>query len=226
MRGGLKIPFAGAMMKRLCMFYLLAALAALLGANVATAEEQGASVPVEQQGKVLGQPDTPPAASVPTSGSGAVHSTQTQPSLTQRQQAEAPANEAKQRQDAQALFQESLKQMMPLDEGQIQEFLERSDQRERALLPVSPSLNSRTVRVPLEPGRAPVKVFTTANVATSLVIYDSSLGRSPPSPTVGLPFSRFCVRNCRTGIFSTSCLFRATAHQPSWSRWRNRTFRW
>ncbi len=174
MRGGLKILSAGAMMKRLRMFCLLSALAALLGANVAVAEEQGPPAPVGQQGKVLGQPDTPPAASAPASGSGAEHSAQTQPSFAQRQQAEAAAAEAKQRQDAQALFQESLKQMMPLDEGQIQEFRERSDQRERALLPVSPNLNSRTVRVPLEPGRAPVKVFTTANVATSLVIHDST----------------------------------------------------
>ena len=119
MRGGLKILSAGAMMKRLRMFCLLSALAALLGANVAVAEEQGPPAPVGQQGKVLGQPDTPPAASAPASGSGAEHSAQTQPSFAQRQQAEAAAAEAKQRQDAQALFQESLKQMMPLDEGQI-----------------------------------------------------------------------------------------------------------
>jgi intracellular multiplication protein IcmK len=63
---------------------------------------------------------------------------------------------------------------MPLDEGQIQEYRERSDQRERALLPVSPALSSRTVRVSLEPGAAPVKVRTTANIATSLVFHDST----------------------------------------------------
>ena len=82
--------------------------------------------------------------------------------------------EKKKAQEAQALFEESLRQMMPLNEGQIQEYRERSDQRERALLPVSPALNSRTVRVSLEPGRAPTKVFTTANIATSLVFHDST----------------------------------------------------
>jgi len=64
--------------------------------------------------------------------------------------------------------------MMPLDDSQIQEYRERSDQRERALLPVSPSLASRTARVSLEPGSAPVRVFTTANIATSLLIHDST----------------------------------------------------
>ncbi len=75
---------------------------------------------------------------------------------------------------AQALFEESLRQMMPLNEGQIQEYRERSDQRDRALLPVSPDLNTRTVRVALEPGHPPVPVHTTANVATSLVFHDST----------------------------------------------------
>ena len=76
--------------------------------------------------------------------------------------------------DAQALFEESLRQMMPLDESQIQEYRSRSDERDRALLPVSPVLNTRTVRVTLEPGRSPVPVFTTANIATSLVFHDST----------------------------------------------------
>lgn len=76
--------------------------------------------------------------------------------------------------DAQALFEESLRQMMPLDENQIQEYRSRSDERDRALLPVSPALNTRTVRVTLEPGRSPVPVFTTANIATSLVFHDST----------------------------------------------------
>ena len=76
--------------------------------------------------------------------------------------------------DAQALFEESLRQMMPLDQGQIQEYRSRSDERDRALLPVSPTLNTRTVRVTLEPGRSPVPVFTTANIATSLVFHDST----------------------------------------------------
>lgn len=64
--------------------------------------------------------------------------------------------------------------MMPLDQGQIQEYRSRSDKRDRALLPVSPTLNTRTVRVTLEPGRSPVPVFTTANIATSLVFHDST----------------------------------------------------
>ncbi len=76
--------------------------------------------------------------------------------------------------DAQALFEESLRQMMPLTDGQIQEYREHSDKRERALLPVSPALHSRTVRVALEPGRSPVKIFTTANIATSLVFHDAT----------------------------------------------------
>ena len=76
--------------------------------------------------------------------------------------------------DAQALFEESLRQMMPLDQEQIQEYRSRSDERDRALLPVSPTLNTRTVRVTLEPGRSPVPVFTTANIATSLVFHDST----------------------------------------------------
>lgn len=63
---------------------------------------------------------------------------------------------------------------MPLDESQIQEYRSRSDERDRALLPVSPTLNTRTVRVTLEPGRSPVAVFTTANIATSLVFHDST----------------------------------------------------
>ena len=86
----------------------------------------------------------------------------------------APDAADKKARDAQALFEESLRQMMPLDQGQIQEYRERSDQRERALLPVSPDLRTRTVRVTLEPGRSPVPVFTTANIATSLVFHDST----------------------------------------------------
>ncbi len=92
------------------------------------------------------------------------------------------------KQDAQALFEESLRQMMPLEERHIQQYRERSDQRDRALLPVSPTLNTRTVRVSLEPGRAPVRVFTTANIATSLVFHDAT-GQPWPitSVTNGFP---------------------------------------
>jgi intracellular multiplication protein IcmK len=111
-----------------------------------------------QQGQVLGQP-APSAEkqkSVPDTG----------------QKPESPP-EAK-KPDMRALFEESLRQLMPLNEGQIQEYRERSDQRERALLPISPKLASRTVSVTLEPGAPPVKVATTANIATSLVFHDAT----------------------------------------------------
>lgn len=84
------------------------------------------------------------------------------------------SGQAKNPYDAQKVFEESLRQMMPLDEGQIHKFRERSDERDKALLPVSPILGSRTVRVSLEPGQKPVPVYTTANVATSLVFHDST----------------------------------------------------
>ena len=76
--------------------------------------------------------------------------------------------------DAQELFQESLRQMMPLNQEQIRQYREKSDQRERALLPVAPSLGSKTVRVTLEPGHAPAVVHCTANIATSLVFHDTT----------------------------------------------------
>lgn len=156
----------GFTVKRLCMFCMWTAMVVLSVTASARADDarQQPSVPpatTAHQGAVLGQAET--NSPVP---SGSVQ--------RQEQQPGAPSQEAKKAQDAQALFEESLRQMMPLGEGQIQEYRERSDQRERALLPVSPSLNSRTVRVPLEPGTAPVKVLTTANIATSLVIHDST----------------------------------------------------
>lgn len=92
----------------------------------------------------------------------------------QSQHGEGKKKNPKNPQDAQKIFEESLRQMMPLNEGQIQKFRERSDERDKALLPVSPDLASRTVRVSLEPGQKPVSVFTTANVATSLVFHDST----------------------------------------------------
>ena len=134
--------------------YLLIFLT-LLWAYPALAEEIPAT---GQQGHVLGQ--TPPG-------------TEGQNPEAAQQQAAPPQPESA-RPDVRALFEESLRQMMPLDERQIQEYRERSDQRERALLPVSPGLRSRTVRVSLEPGVAPVAVQTTANVATSLVFHDST----------------------------------------------------
>jgi len=141
-------------MKRIviiCLWVVMAIVAVVDSARANTVQGQtnAPSGVVGQQAPVLGQAGTQPEEA-------------------------ARKAEAKKAQEAQALFEESLRQMMPLNEGQIQEYRERSDQRERALLPVSPHLNSRTVRVSLEPGRAPVKVFTTANIATSLVFHDST----------------------------------------------------
>lgn len=76
--------------------------------------------------------------------------------------------------DAQKLFQESLRQMLPLGGEQIEEYRSRSDEKEKALQPAPPTLRSRTVRVSLEPGQSAVSVRTTANIATSLVFHDST----------------------------------------------------
>ena len=142
-----------------CLWLAIAVLEIAGTAQAASQEEKVfAQATVGQQAPVLGQ------TSSPTSGNTG---------STTESKAVLDAN-AKKAREAQALFEESLRQMMPLNERQIQEYRERSDQRERALLPVSPYLSSRTVRVSLEPGRAPVKVFTTANIATSLVFHDST----------------------------------------------------
>lgn len=143
---------------------LCLALAVLSGAPVAWADDaqNAPSTPpasAEKRDAVLGQPETPP----PSSNDAG-----------QRQEQPSSPADAQKAQEAQALFEESLRQMMPLDQGQIQEYRERSDQRERALLSVSPGLRTRTVRVALEPGRSPVPVYTTANIATSLVFHDST----------------------------------------------------
>ena len=111
-----------------------------------------------QQGHVLGQPTPGTEGKSPAPEAGT-------------KQASPP--EVK-KPDTRALFEESLRQLMPLTEGQIQEYREHSDHRERALLPVSPKLSSRTVSVRLEPGAPPAKVRTTANIATSLVFHDST----------------------------------------------------
>ena len=76
--------------------------------------------------------------------------------------------------DAQKLFQESLRQMLPLGGEQIKEYRSRSDEKEKALQPAPPTLRSRTVRVSLEPGQSPVCVRTTANIATALIFHDST----------------------------------------------------
>lgn len=141
-------------------------MAALSGTPMAWADDaqnapSTSPTSVEKCNAVLGQPGTPPPSSNDAS--------------QQREQPSSPAGaDARKAREAQALFEESLRQMMPLDRGQIQEYRERSDQRDRALLPVSPALNTRTVRVTLEPGRSPVPVYTTANIATSLVFHDST----------------------------------------------------
>ena len=157
-------------MKRQTIFRLLPALFVLHWGSMAWAAEQPpapAAQPapvIGQQGIVLGQPDAQRPATTPASAAASPAAPPATASLPQ--EGKKP--------DAQALFQESLRQMMPLDDSQIQEYRERSDQRERALLPVSPSLASRTARVSLEPGSAPVRVYTTANIATSLLIHDST----------------------------------------------------
>jgi len=161
--------------KRQHIFRLLPALLVLLWGSMAWAAEQP-PVPVAppapvigQQGIVLGQTDAQrPTTADPVTATPAVPPTPAAPAVT------AALPQEGKKPDAQTLFQESLRQMMPLDDSQIQEYRERSDQRERALLPVSPSLASRTARVSLEPGSAPVRVFTTANIATSLLIHDST----------------------------------------------------
>lgn len=181
----------GSIVKFLCMFCLFTAVAVLPGDGFAQADDgrnQPSEPPVEaaevgsstppattgQQSLVLGQytdvvrgqAKTPPSAA---SSAGATIQRQEQPPV-----AATASPETRKERDAQALFEESLRQMMPLEQGQIQEYRQRSDQRERALLPVSPALNSRTVRVSLEPGGDPVRVSTTANIATSLVFHDST----------------------------------------------------
>ena len=164
----------GSIMKRLCLCCLWAVMAVLLVVGSSWADDAQKQPPPSpaatsgQQGVVLGQYTdvvmSQEAAKQPTAEA-----------TLQRKQPPVTANpDAGKAREAQALFEESLRQMMPLDEGQIQDYRERSDQRERALLPVSPSLNSRTVRVSLEPGGTPVRVFTTANIATSLVFHDST----------------------------------------------------
>lgn len=105
------------------------------------------------------------AGQVPATHQSDAHPPTTNPKLDARE---------RQAREAQAIFEESLRQMMPLSKGQIQEYRVHSDERDRALLPVSPDLNARTVRVSLEPGQAPVSVYTTANIATSLVFHDST----------------------------------------------------
>ena len=129
----------------------------------------------------LAMPSSGHAAQTPSQAPG-------HPETAQERQAPSGTAAPAPKQDAQALFEESLRQMLPLEERHIQQYRERSDQRDRALLPVSPTLNTRTVRVSLEPGRAPVRVFTTANIATSLVFHDAT-GQPWPitSVTNGFP---------------------------------------
>jgi intracellular multiplication protein IcmK len=135
------------------LFSLVVVCGLLAAASIYAAEPPQSVPPKGQQGTVLGQ----------TVSSAPVNQDKVGQDATAQRKAEV-----------QALFEESLRQMMPMDEGQIQEYRSRSDQRERALLPVSPALASRTVRVSLEPGGKPVTVRTTANVATSLVFHDST----------------------------------------------------
>lgn len=74
----------------------------------------------------------------------------------------------------QLLFEESLKQIMPFTKEQIQELKKWSDERAKALAPSQAKLKSKTIQVSLEPGQAPIKVKTAANVATALVFHDAT----------------------------------------------------
>jgi intracellular multiplication protein IcmK len=198
MRGCLNFQPKGLNVKRAIF---LPAFLALLWVLPALAAETPA---VGQQGRVLGQTapgaegqkpasrapatsgralvlepyNTTIGVTVPAVSAASADKTAAAGAAEEAKPAPAPAPEQKsdaaKKPDTRALFEESLRQLMPLDEGQIQEYRERSDQRERALLPVSPSLSSRTVSVSLEPGAPPVKVLTTANIATSLVFHDAT----------------------------------------------------
>lgn len=147
----------------MCLFILAHFSGAMpvWAATGAQSAETSVYMPAGQQGQVLGQ--TPESAQV---------STKTEPATSGDDDKKAAEN--KKEQDAQRFFEESLQNMMPLDQEQIKEYRKRSDQRDRALLPMPAALNSRTVRVALEPGQPPVKVLTTSNIATSLVFHDST----------------------------------------------------
>ncbi len=75
------------------------------------------------------QKQPPPPATVDSQGAAVLGQPETQPSpapgtMVQRQEQQQPGAgipEAGKTREAQALFEESLRQMMPLDEGQIQE---------------------------------------------------------------------------------------------------------
>lgn len=127
---------------------------------------------------VLGQPDAAQQAKVQTEEVAALAVAQEKAAAEAKAAEEARrAEEARklaQEQNAQALFEDSLKRLLPLDKEQIQNYRKRADERDRALAPAPPNLKTRTVRVSLEPGRAPTPVYTTANVATSLVFHDAT----------------------------------------------------
>lgn len=159
-------------MNRHFFISLIAVMGMIVFGDVVKAAETSAhlSIPktADKAGQVLAQQQTA-SETVNADISGKADN-----SSGQSQAKDEKTQNLKNPQDAQKIFEESLRQMMPLDEGQIQKFRERSDERDKALLPVSPDLASRTVRVSLEPGQKPVSVFTTANVATSLVFHDST----------------------------------------------------
>ena len=152
------------MKKSLFALILLVSVSASAGPSLSAENKDAPSANTQVLGQPAQQPEAEKQADQPQENG-----------QKQAEQAQKPIT-AKERQarEAQAIFEESLRQMMPLSKGQIQEFREHSDQRDRALLPVSPALNARTVSVSLEPGQAPVNVFTTANIATSLVFHDST----------------------------------------------------
>ena len=162
------------MKKTLLALMCIVSMSTAAGQSVAAEQKE---TPPNNKTQVLGQSDTQNAPAQQANAQQAVQQNAQQGNQASQQTGTQPTPEqVRQRkaQEAQALFEESLRQMMPLSKGQIQDFREHSDERDRALLPVSPALDARTVRVSLEPGRSPVKVFTTANIATSLVFHDST----------------------------------------------------
>ncbi len=76
--------------------------------------------------------------------------------------------------DAQLLFEKSLEMLKPLSDEQIKSFREFSKQQEEALSPVIPTLQTRTIRVSLEPGKKSPVIYTTPNTVTAIIFHDNT----------------------------------------------------
>ncbi len=82
------------------------------------------------------------------------------------------AVENSEKSNAQLLFEQSLEMLKPLSNDQIREFREFSKEQEEAFSPATPSLQTRTLRVTLEPGKKSPLIYTTPNTATAIVFHD------------------------------------------------------